>query len=84
MAFYRPDSDLTQALHAVLDDLKATRPGLEEQLSITWLLYDSSPSIWPQAWSPKMCGRCRFAALRTAVISSATRQCGETGLCHGH
>ena len=43
MAFYRPDSDLTQALHGVLEELKATRPGLEEQLSITWLLYDSSP-----------------------------------------
>ena len=43
MAFYRPDSDLNQALAAVLEDLKATRPGLDEQLSITWLVYDASP-----------------------------------------
>lgn len=43
MAFYRPDSDLNQALAAVLEDCKATRPGLDEQLSITWLVYDASP-----------------------------------------
>ena len=43
MAFYRPDSDLNQALAAVLEDFKATRPALDEQLSITWLVYDSSP-----------------------------------------
>ena len=43
MAFYRPDSDLNQALQAVLQELQASRPGLEEQLSVTWLVYDSCP-----------------------------------------
>ena len=43
MAFYRPDSDLNQALQAVLQELQTSRPGLEEQLSVTWLVYDSCP-----------------------------------------
>jgi len=43
MAFYSPDGAMAQQLQAVITDLEADgRPGLPEQLSITWLRYDGS------------------------------------------
>ena len=43
MAFYSRDPELGNHLEAVLQQLELERPGLREQLSITWLVYDSSP-----------------------------------------
>ena len=42
MAFYSQDPDLGNHLQASLQDLAQGRPGLEEQLSVTWLAYASS------------------------------------------
>ena len=43
MAFYSHDPELGSRLEAVLQQLEVGRPGLREQLSITWLVYDSPP-----------------------------------------
>lgn len=43
MAFYNPDPAMDQALASLLEDLTAeARPGLADQLSITWLRYPTS------------------------------------------
>ena len=43
MAFYSRDPELGSRLEAVLQHLEVGRPGLREQLSVTWLVYDSPP-----------------------------------------
>ncbi|NDC15137.1 MAG: hypothetical protein EBZ76_08165 [Synechococcaceae bacterium WB9_2_170] len=43
MAFYSQDPALGNLLQANLQDLAQGRPGLDEQLSVTWLAYASSP-----------------------------------------
>ena len=43
MAFYSRDPELGNRLEAVLQQLEVDCPGLREQLSITWLVYESSP-----------------------------------------
>lgn len=43
MAFYSQDPALGNLLQANLQDLAKGRPGLGEQLSVTWLAYASSP-----------------------------------------
>lgn len=44
MAFYRPDGGMGSILEGLVHRLaREGRPGLTDQLSITWLRYDSSP-----------------------------------------
>jgi hypothetical protein len=44
MAFYRPDGGMGSILEELVNRLaRDGRPGLADQLSITWLRYDSSP-----------------------------------------
>ena len=44
MAFYCPNGEMEQALAAAISSLEQDgRPGLSEQLSVTWIRYGQSP-----------------------------------------
>lgn len=73
MAFYSQDPALGNLLQANLQDLAQGRPGLDEQLSVTWLAYASSPWTRRLASTKGIFGVCPWPGLAMGGIGPAIR-----------